>query len=116
MKKFLDITSQLKSELEKLKQRYLTEEKPENKRDPDFFAMAKAETSHLFQLIDTWEEEANDLIQKRVITSVHPQQVISTKENMELLLMHSYYIDVNKKRYMELFQSVFYVFDLAVRN
>lgn len=106
-------TERLKEELILLKERFLTNEKPENKRDYEFFSYVKDKTTPIFLLIDEWEQSANELIQKREI-SIHPQQVASTKDNFELLLLHSYYIDVKKKRYMELYQAIQYVFDLAL--
>lgn len=112
---FINLTEQLKIELTKLKDIFLLAEKPDNKRDPAFFAHVKEQTTPLFAMKDEWEQAINTLIQERRV-NVHPQQVVSTKENMELLFMHSYYIDVKKQRYMELNKSVFYVFDLALES
>ncbi|ENH97307.1 hypothetical protein J416_04793 [Gracilibacillus halophilus YIM-C55.5] len=104
-------TNELRSSLEKLRQHYITHDKPENKKDPDFFQYVKEETTPLFEHIDQWQKEAEKFVQHREV-NVHPQQVEDTAENVKLLLLHSYYIDVRRKRYMELYHSVLYVFQL----
>ncbi|MGP4041302.1 DUF1798 family protein [Gracilibacillus sp. D59] len=101
----------LEKELVKLKEYYLSHERPENKRDPKFFAFVKDNTEPVFETVDQWYEEALNFVKNRNV-KVHPQQVESTEENIKLLLLHSYYVDVKRKRYMELHQSVIYVFDL----
>ncbi|GGM23145.1 hypothetical protein GCM10011351_06240 [Paraliobacillus quinghaiensis] len=109
------LTIQLRSELEGLKANYLQQEKPENKRDKVFFEYVKEKTTPVFQLIEEWEVLASSYVKNREV-NVHPQQVVSTKENLDLILMHSYYIDVKRKRYMELYRSVHYVFDLILED
>lgn len=103
-------TEKLKEELIRLKNRYENTPPPENRRDREFFEMVKKETSSAYSLLEIWEEEALQIVKERK-ANVHPQQVVSTKENMELLLMHSYFIDARKNRYMELYRSSLYVFD-----
>ncbi|MRH42443.1 DUF1798 family protein [Aquibacillus halophilus] len=110
-----DKIDQLTKELEKLKEHYLNNEKPENKKDREFFIFVKEQTTPVYQLIQDWEVEATAFVKQRKVR-VHPQQVVSTSENLELLLMHSYYIDVKKKRYMELYKSIHYVFDLLLND
>ncbi|WP_244535174.1 DUF1798 family protein [Gracilibacillus kekensis] len=107
----LTYMEELEKELSSLQEYYLTHEKPENKRDPEFFAFVKEQTEPIFIKVDKWYEEALVFVKNRDV-QVHPQQIESTEENIKLLLLHSYYIDVRKKRYMELYQSVLYVFDL----
>lgn len=104
------ITLELKTDLARLKHRYETSEKPQNKRDRDFFQFVKQETTPLYEKIHLWEELASAFVKRRE-AKVHPQQVASTTENMELLLLNSYYIDAKRNRYMDLYQSVLYVFD-----
>ncbi|MFC4404388.1 DUF1798 family protein [Gracilibacillus xinjiangensis] len=111
----LDQIMYLEQILDQLKDRYLTNERPENKRDPQFFQVVKERTNPIFEQIDEWYSSALLFIKKREV-QVHPQQLQSTEENLKLLLLHSYYIDVRKKRYMELYQSVKYVFDLLKKD
>lgn len=113
--KLLELTLELENTLEKLKEHYLTNERPENKRDMVFFEYVREKTNPIFVKIDNWYEEASKFVQNREV-HVHPSQIQSTEENYKLILLHSYYVDVRKKRYMELFQSIRYVFDLVRKD
>ncbi|SEN44351.1 protein of unknown function [Amphibacillus marinus] len=110
----MEITIQLEAAKDILKQHFLTSEQPEEKKDPVFFDFVKKKTEPLFDQIECWEEEALRLAKNREI-SVHPQLIQSTRENFELILMHSFYIDVKLQRYMELHQAIDYVF-LLIKN
>jgi len=108
-------TQQLKQRLDNLKERYEEHDPPKNRRDKDFFEMVKQETTPVYQLLIEWEDLALASIKNREV-DVHPHQVTSTKENMELVLMHSYYIDARHKRYMELNHSIHYIFDQIINE
>ncbi|WP_306291525.1 DUF1798 family protein [Paraliobacillus ryukyuensis] len=110
-----ELTFELKEKLAKLKTNYYQQEKPEYRRDPDFFNHVKEETLPVFQLAEKWSEETAKKVKERELR-IHPQQVASTKENVELLLMHSYYIDVKETRYMNLYNSVQYVLDIILED
>ncbi|WP_026906527.1 DUF1798 family protein [Paucisalibacillus globulus] len=110
----IEYTNQLKEYLQQLKDRFEQNNPPEDRRDKEYFEMVKEKTSPIYELLSKWEELALKIIKESKI-SVHPNQIVSTRENMELLLMHSYYIDVRRRRYMELNQSVQYVFDQLIR-
>src|SRR5699024_12325755 len=62
-----------------------------------FFSNVRQQTEPIFQLLELWEETALQTI-KTERFNVHPQQIISTKENMQLLLMHSFYKDVRDRK------------------
>ncbi|WP_440895700.1 DUF1798 family protein [Amphibacillus sp. Q70] len=102
------LTVELQQASLRLKERFLNTEQPKEPKDPEFFQMVKKETEPLFKLSERWEKVALAAIKKRELL-VHPQQIESTRENFELILLHSYYIDVKPKRYMELQQAVNYV-------
>ncbi|UJL48064.1 DUF1798 family protein [Virgibacillus sp. NKC19-16] len=108
-------TEALKIQLNRLNDKYENNAPPENKKDRQLFQKVKEETLPIYELLSTWEEDALKLIKERKI-NVHPQQITSTRENMELLLMHSYYIDVKRKRFMELNNSIHYIFDQLLRE
>ena len=110
---FYSLTREMKNDIETWKDRYENAERPEDKRDRAFFSYVKAETAPFFRKIEKWNEQATVFVKNKEV-KVHPQQVASTAENLELLLMHSFYLDVKRKRYMELHQSVHYVFDLLL--
>ncbi|PAV29462.1 hypothetical protein CIL05_11390 [Virgibacillus profundi] len=108
-------TKQLKQHLNNLKEIYESNNPPKDRKDKQFFRMVKEETSPIYQLLGLWEEAVLEVVKERKV-NLHPQQVTSTRENMELLLMHSYYIDVKRKRYMELNNSIHYIFDQLLRE
>lgn len=103
-------TAKLRAHLNRLKERFENTAPPKNRRDRDFFNMVKEETDPVYELLEQWEEATLGIVKQRKV-NVHPQQVASTRENMELLLMHSYFIDARPKRYMELYKSITYIFD-----
>ncbi|WP_010650608.1 DUF1798 family protein [Oceanobacillus massiliensis] len=106
-------TELLKRHLTRLKDIFEHSTPPENTKDKEFFQKVKEETNPVYQLLEEWEEAALEVVKARK-AKVHPQQVTSTKENMELVLMHSYYVDARRKRFMELHNSILYVFDLLL--
>ncbi|UUI38065.1 DUF1798 family protein [Oceanobacillus oncorhynchi] len=111
--KLSEQTEKLNHHLETLRERFEKSEAPSDRKDRSFFNMVKAETAPIYDLLESWERDASAAVKERK-ASVHPNQVQSTRENMELLLMHSYYLDVRRKRYMELYTSIRYVFDLLL--
>ena len=69
----------------------------------------KQEVDPVLDLLDEWEQGSLKLIDNGA-TSLHPQQIDSTRENMRTLLLHSYYKDVRKRRFMEMYKSCYYIF------
>ncbi|MEC5422501.1 DUF1798 family protein [Virgibacillus sp. C22-A2] len=108
-------TEQLKIHLIYFKDQYENSDPPQNRKDRDFFLKVKKETDPVYELIHEWEKAALKEVKERNVT-VHPHQITSTRENMELLLMHSYYIDVKRKRFMELNNSISYIYDQLIRE
>lgn len=108
-------TESLKNHLNQLKERFEHNEAPADSRDKAFFLKVREETLPVYTLLEEWEASALKVVKNRE-AKVHPHQITSTKENMELLLMHSYYIDARRKRYMELYTSILYVFDLLLAD
>lgn len=106
----INLTTQLQQATHELKDKFLESTPPEDARDSEFFQKVKSETDPLFKLAERWEEEALAAVKERKIL-VHPQQVEATRENFELILLHSYYIDVKEKRFMEFVQAIDYVCD-----
>ncbi|AIF43602.1 DUF1798 family protein [Virgibacillus sp. SK37] len=110
-----DITKTLKHHLILLKNKYEMNEPPASMRDKSFFQQVKEETTPIYDLLEEWEALGLQTVKERKV-NVHPHQITSTKENMELLLMHSYYVDVKRKRYMELYNSITYIFDQLIEE
>ncbi|MFD1068132.1 YppE family protein [Oceanobacillus locisalsi] len=111
--KLREQTEQLNQYLDALRERFENEEAPPDRKDRDFFNMVKTETAPVYDALEMWERDASAAVKERK-AAVHPNQIQSTRENMELLLMHSYYLDVRRKRYIELYTSIRYVFDLLL--
>ncbi|MEW9674745.1 DUF1798 family protein [Lentibacillus sp. L22] len=108
-------TELLKEHLDQLKKRYEKSQPPEDKRDKAFFLFVKETTEPIYRMLATWEQTALQAVKNRTL-NIHPHQITSTRENMELLLMHSFFVDVKRKRYMELNKSVHYIFDQVLRD
>jgi hypothetical protein len=108
-------TELLKQHLDHLKTMYEANNPPESVNDKYFFLTMKEETAPIYDLLEEWEESALEHI-KATKTNVHPHQITSTRENVELLILHSYYVDARRKRYMELNRSSHYIFDQLLRN
>lgn len=108
-------TEQLKQHLHDLKYKYENDIPPVSKSDKQYFTKVKEETLPIYELLERWEAATLHVVQERKV-NVHPHQITSTKENMEMLLMHSYYVDVKRKRYMELNHSIHYIFDQLLRE
>ncbi|SHF55792.1 DUF1798 family protein [Ornithinibacillus halophilus] len=111
----LEQTKQLSEHLEMLKQTFEKNQPPEDRKDKAFFLMVKEKTNPIYEQLAVWEEVALAYVKDRKI-NVHPHQVSSTRENMELVMMHSFYVDVRRKRFMELHNSIQYIFDQIIRE
>ncbi|GIO22655.1 YppE family protein [Oceanobacillus sp. J11TS1] len=109
----IEKTKKLNYDLETLRHRFENSEAPSDRKDRTFFNMVKEKTSPIYDLLESWEADALAAVKERK-AAVHPNQIQSTRENMELLLMHSFYLDVRRKRYIELYTSIRYVFDLLL--
>jgi len=109
MQQLYDLTDTLIFELERLKDIfYKPNDSMENKQA--YFQHVKKETIPIFDMLSKWEEKTLAFI-KEGNGYVHPKQIIATKENMELIILHSFYKDIRKRRYMEYYSSCLYVFN-----
>lgn len=108
MEKLTVKTTQLKNHLHSLLDRYEKNKPPENMNDKEFFLKMKCATASIYDLLEKWEALTLKEIKKRTIM-LHPHQIVSTRENIELLILHSYYMDARHRRYMELNQSSVYI-------
>ena len=111
MEEFIAVTKDLKENLlEDLFYKY-TEGRKFNRKDYDDFAIVKKESYPLFDQIEKWETEAQAIVHK---LPIFPNQITNTKDNLEIMILHSYFHDVRRKRFMELYHSVLYNFDLVL--
>lgn len=113
MENLMTTTEQLLIYLNKLKTNYETGIVPE--KDKEFFNFVKKETDPMFDLLHVWEEAALSHIKKQNV-SLHPKQIDATIDNIKTLILHSYYIDVRKRRYMEIYKSCEYILNLLLKE
>lgn len=87
--------------------------KPENSRS--FFDYVKKDSEPIFNLLQKWETELKEFHQKNqpLITI---SMMDSTIDNMTALIMHSYYKDVRRRRYMEIKRSCLYTFQSILKE
>ncbi|MDU0157199.1 DUF1798 family protein, partial [Bacillus cabrialesii] len=78
-------TELLKEHVVRLKDKYEQNDPPENRKDKALFLKVKEETTPIYEMLQQWETGTLRMVKERKLT-IHPQQVASTKENMELLL------------------------------
>lgn len=107
------ITEQLIHVLDNLKAKF--DEGKKTPKDDTYFFYVKKETDPIFDLLDEWEKTAIELIKQNKLL-LHEQQIVATKDNMKALLLHSYYFDVRKRRYMEIYKSIHYIFKQMVKE
>lgn len=108
MHDIFDVTKQLKEIVDQLHDVFLREGDRPEISDKAFFLQMKAETAPMYETLAIWEELALAEVKARNV-QVHPHQVNSTVENVELLILHSYYKDLRKRKYMEYYFSTHYV-------
>jgi hypothetical protein len=108
-------TEEMKELIDRQHLRFLNTEGPVDKKSYEFFGQVKKETAPMFKLNNEWMEAAETFVKNRN-ANVHPNQVKSTHENMEMIILHSYYLDVHRKRFKELYQSSHYVLDMILND
>lgn len=115
MLELISLTKKLKSELSLLQEKFESTESQNIKRNREFFEYVKNDSELLFELIEKWSEQTTSLIENNNI-SVYQDQVNATKENFEMIILHSYYADIRKRRYVEMNKSCLYVFDRLIKE
>lgn len=103
----MEQTKQLIEALTSLEEIYRSEVDVERSRE--FFNEIKPEVEVYLSLLEKWGEMARQLSVVGEI-QVFPQQIDATVDNMKALIMHSFYKDVRKRRYMEIKQACYYIF------
>ncbi|WP_027963343.1 DUF1798 family protein [Halalkalibacillus halophilus] len=83
------------------------------RKDYDDFNLVKEETKPMFEAIEKWEEDAQAIVHR---LPIFPNQIQNTKDNLEIMILHSFFHDVKKKRFMELYHSVMYNLDIVLND
>jgi len=86
---------------------------PEN--NEQFFSFVKKETEDMFKDLETWERLLQ-YFQAQGNTIIFQPMLESAIDNMKALIMHSYYKDVRRRRYMEIKRSCVYTFRFVLEK
>lgn len=113
-KSIKQLTSSLIDYIEKLEQTFYQHEAVDM-NSKSAFEFVKEETEPIFEVLETWEKLTLKKIEQRKI-SLPTSMVESTVDNMSALIMHSYYKDVRKRRYMEIKKSLLYVLRMLLKE
>lgn len=108
MKNILNMTTQLNDQLDILALEF--EKEAVKIGDSEMFQRVKEETVPIYEMLGSWEATTLAFIKERKLKTVHPQQITATLENYEMLLMHSYFRDIRRRKYMETKNSCHYIF------
>jgi len=87
----------------------------EARQRDEFFTYVKNNSKEIFAILDEWVNLLSELNEQG--NSVINQAIIeSTKDNMNALIMHSYYKDVRRRRYMEINRSCIYTYQSVLKE
>lgn len=115
MEELIRLTNNLKNELNSLQKMFKKTKEEEINRNRNYFEFVKRDSKPLFELIDMWYDKALHIVNNYDI-SVYDVQIKTTKENFEMIILHSYYGDVRRRRYVEMNRSCLYVFDQLMKE
>ncbi len=93
------------------------EEAQASKQEPDFFETVKPFADEVFKVLQQWEKETTEWIQKDRPKYIHVQQIDSTVENFNMVSVQCFYPDTREKRFKGMIQSISYVLnDIITKN
>src|SRR5690625_219055 len=108
------LTKDLISRLDYLQTLFDDKTRDINHSEP-YFRFVKEDSQEVFKTLNQWEKLVLDAIDSGSISI--PQQLIeSTIDNMNAFIMHSYYQDIRRRKYIEMKKSCLYVFHLVLRS
>lgn len=108
-------TITLQNHLYQLQERFETSQPPSSPNDRDFFNYMKKETKPIYELLKIWQQDTLSYIKKNK-SMLYPQQITATVENIEMIILHSYYIDIRRRFYMEYFNSTIYILEQLLKE
>jgi len=95
--------------LQESKQRFESfQEKPE-KTEAYFYDQVKPNFEMMKDKSNVWEQLALEWIKEKKPKYIHPSQIESAMENVEQVVLQSFYKDINKQRFNNLHHSVEYL-------
>ena len=101
-------TKELIGLIDKLQELYNEEREVNLQNNLEAFNKVKADISNHIEFVEAWEKEALEFISNNK-TSLFPQQLNATKDNLIKLIFNSYYQDSRKKPYMNLRNSCLFI-------
>ncbi|MEC2075875.1 DUF1798 family protein [Metabacillus fastidiosus] len=84
------------------------------KEDVLFFEQVKPEFEAITEVARKWKEEAINWVKEKKPKYIHELQIDSTIQNIEQIILQSFYKDTNKQRFTNLHHSVQYVLDSII--
>src|SRR5690625_1933742 len=103
-------TISLQKYLYELQNRFETNKPPRLMDDRSFFYEMKKETKPIYKLLKEWKHKKLNYIANNK-SRLFPQQIAATIDNIEMIILHSYYIDIRRRFYMEYFNSTIYILE-----
>ncbi len=99
----------LLNDLTECRQRFESFQKKPEKTDEYFFNEVKPTFELIKDKSDIWEQYASEWIKKEKPKYIHQSQIDSATENLEQVVLQSFYKDINKQRFHNLHHSVEYL-------
>ena len=95
--------------LTECKRRFESFQKKPEKTDAYFYEQVKPTFELLKVKADGWEQLASEWIKKNKPKYIHQSQIDSARENLEQVVLQSFYKDINNQRFHNLHHSVEYL-------
>ncbi|TYR79948.1 DUF1798 family protein [Priestia megaterium] len=83
----------------------------DEKYEVNFFEEVKPYVDCFFQELDQWEQIAADWIKQKKPKYIHRNQVETVKENLQNVVLQSFYKDTKEKRFKKMYHSNKYVLE-----
>ncbi len=104
------LTSYLHKENEKALRR-LEQRLQEEGYEPDFFGEVKPYVDEFYPKKDEWQELCKQWIKEEKPKYIAPNQIDSTEENLNNVVLQSFYKDTKVKRFKQMYQANKYVLE-----
>ena len=100
--------------LTECKHRFESFQKKPDKTEAYFYEQVKPTFELIKEKANDWEQLALEWIKKEKPKYIHPSQIESAMENIEQVVLQSFYKDINKQRFHNLEHSVEYLINTIV--
>ncbi len=114
MTELVTLTEQLKETLLTSLSRY--EDCRKTKKVYDFYTEVKPLGDEVFQLTGEWKEKVFLWVQKNRPRNIHPPQIENVVEQINELVVQSFYYQTSYKRFKSTHQSALFTVDLVLSH